>query len=62
MFIGTYQEFLTNQSELHKRAAHQRLLKSFEKPNPWLTVVFTCIGKLLVVSGQQIINRYQTAQ
>ncbi len=61
MFTGSYSEFITNQNELHRRAAHHRLVKSLEKPNPWLTLIFTSLGRLLVVSGQQIINRYQTA-
>ncbi len=62
MFAGTLLEFKTNQAELHGQAANFRLVKLLEKPDPWTAQVFTAVGKLLIVSGIEIINRYQTAQ
>jgi hypothetical protein len=62
MFRGTLLEFKTNQAELHRQAANFQLVKLLEKPDPWTARVFTAIGKLLIVAGIGIINRYQTAQ
>lgn len=62
MFIETLHEFKTNETELHRQAAYSRLVKSVEKRDPWTAIVFITTGRLLIESGQQIINRYQTAQ
>ncbi len=62
MFTGTLLEFKTNQAELHRKAANFQLVKLLGKPDPWTARVFTAIGKLLIMSGTGIINRYQTAQ
>ena len=61
MFTTNYREFKMYQKELHQQATHYRLVKSFDKANPWISMLFTAIGRILIVSGQQIINRYQTA-
>ncbi len=62
MFTVTLHEFKTNETELHRQAAYSRLVKLLEKPDPWTAIIFITIGRLLIESGQQIINRYQTAQ
>ena len=61
MFTTNYREFKMHQKELHQQAAQYRLVNSFNKANPWISLLFTAIGRILVLSGQQMINRYQTA-
>jgi len=61
MFTTNYQQFKMYQKDLHQQAAQYRLVNSFNKANPWISTLLTAIGRVLVVSGQQIINRYQTA-
>ena len=54
--------FETQQKELHRQAAEYRLVKSLKEPNLWHQRVFTAIGKRMITSGQQLVNRYQTTQ
>ena len=61
MFTTNYQQFKMYQKDLHQQAAQYRLVNSLNKANPWISTLLTAIGRVLVVSGQQIINRYQTA-
>jgi hypothetical protein len=59
MFTTTIDEFKTQQAELHRQAAEYRLAKSLERPNPISRKVFNSLGRLLISSGQQLVNRYQ---
>lgn len=61
MFTTNYQEFIMYQKELHQQAAQYRLVNSFKKTNPWISTLLTSVGRVLILTGQQIINRYQTA-
>jgi hypothetical protein len=61
MFTADYQEFKLYQKELHQQAEQYRLCKSVKKANPWFSALIIGLGRILVVSGQQMINRYQTA-
>ena len=62
MFTASLLEFETRQKELHKQAAEYRLLKSLKGPNPWTQRIFAAVGRLMVASGQQLVNRYQSTQ
>ena len=62
MFTNYLQEFEANQAELFRQAENYRLAKSLKAPNTSIRKAMTGIGKLLVASGQQIINHYQSAQ
>ncbi len=61
MFTTTLMEFNLRRKELHRQAEFYRLAKSLEKPNPIHYRMTTLLGKLLIQSGQQLINRVQTA-
>jgi hypothetical protein len=61
MFTANIQDIKIRQAELHRQAAEYRLAQSLKRSNPWITNVFSMAGKLLIVSGQQLVNRYQPA-
>lgn len=62
MFSTSLLEFEMRQEELHRQAAEDRVVRSLREPNLWAKRVFTAVGKLMVTSGQQLVNRYQPAQ
>jgi hypothetical protein len=62
MFTTNLIEFETQQKELHRQAAKYRLVKSLKESNPWIQGLFTAIGKRMIASGQQLVNRYQSTQ
>ena len=61
MYPTNMVEFKTQQTELHRRAEYYRLVKSLEKPNPVIRRIVKSFGKLMIQSGQHLINRVQTA-
>ena len=61
MYTTNLVEFNTQQTELHKRAEFYRLVKSLDKPNPVIGRIVNTLGKLMIQSGQHLINRVQTA-
>ena len=61
MFTTNLIEFNTRRTELYKQADNYRLVKSLEKPNPVMNRIVNAIGRLLIQSGQHLINRVQTA-
>ena len=61
MFNTNLEAFKTDQKELHQRAAHYRLVKSLEQSNRWTDKVFTAIGRMLIVTGQNLVKRTQAA-
>ena len=62
MFSTSLIEFETRQKELHRQAAEYRLVKSLKESNPWIQNVFSAVGRLMIASGQQLVNRYQSTQ
>jgi hypothetical protein len=56
-----FMEIEYKQTELQKQAEHYRLIKSFKKPSPLRSLLINAIGRLLIQSGQVLINRTQTA-
>ena len=61
MFTTNLVEFITHQTELHKQAEKYRLVRSLEKIDPVLSRIVNALGRLLIQSGQHLINRVQTA-
>lgn len=61
MFFTDMEVFKTQQIELHRRAAHYRLVKSLEKPKLRKARVYAAIGAALISLGQGMINKTQTA-
>ena len=61
MFYTNLDIIKAQQAELHRQAAEYRLAQSLKKPNQWVPVIITAFGKVLITSGQQIVNRYQPA-
>lgn len=53
--------FKINQKELHRRAAQYRLVKSLERPNPWVDRIYAAVGRMLIITGQNLVKRTQTA-
>lgn len=61
MFTTNLIEFKTRRTELYKQADKYRLVRSLEKPNPVMSRIVNAVGRLLIQSGQHLINRVQTA-
>jgi len=61
MFPTNLDLFKTQENELHRRAAHYRLVKSLEKPSGWVDRLSAAIGRMLIITGQNLVKRTQTA-
>lgn len=61
MFTAHYQEFKTQQQELHRQAAQYRLVRSLDKNSHFYTKIAGALGRLLIQSGQQLLNKAQAA-
>ena len=61
MFITNLDSFKIQQEELHRRAEKYRLAKVAAKPPRRLERIYTAIGNTLVMLGQQMLSRTQTA-
>jgi len=56
MFTTTLAEFKTTQNELHRQAAHYRLLRSLEQSRPLTSRLIITFGQLLVKSGRELLT------
>jgi hypothetical protein len=61
MFTTDLEIFKTQQLELHRRAAHFRLVRSLEKTTSPMIGITTALGTALVVLGQSLLKRTQAA-
>lgn len=61
MFTYDLEIFKTQQRELHRQAAHYRLVKSLSNPARRLNRIYTVIGNALITLGQGLVNRTQAA-
>ena len=61
MFTTNLVTFSTEQKELHQQAGQYNLVKSLEHPTSWAAKLYSSVGRMLILSGQQLINRTQTA-
>ena len=62
MFTVSIHDIKAQQAELHKQAAKYRLVQSLKKSNSRTTDVLAVMGRVLIETGQQLVNRYQPAQ
>ena len=53
--------FKTQEKELHQRAAQYRLVKSQEQPYRRANRFYVAIGRMLIISGQNLVKRTQAA-
>ena len=60
MFPTNLDLFKTQEKELHRRAAHYRLVRSLEKPYRWVDI-YAAIGRMMIIAGQNLENRTQAA-
>jgi len=56
MFTTNLETFKNQEKELHYQAARYRLLKSLEQKNSLISKIYGSLGRMLVLSGQQLIN------
>jgi len=61
MFPTNLDTFKTNQKELHRRAAHHRLVRSLERPNRRADKIYAAVGRMLIITGQNLVKRTQAA-
>ena len=61
MFTANLVELKTRQNELIRQAENYRLTKSFESANYMISRLFVGIGKMMVISGQQLVTLSKAA-
>ena len=61
MFTANLVELKTRQNELIRQAENYRLVKSFEGANSLISRLFVGIGKMMVISGQQLVTLSKAA-
>jgi hypothetical protein len=61
MFTTDLDAFKIQEKELHRRAAQYHLVKSIEQTNSLFTRISASLGRMLILSGQQLINQSRAA-
>ncbi len=61
MFPTNLDAFKTQEKELHQRAAQYRLVKSQEQPYRRANRLYAAIGRMLIITGQNLVKRTQAA-
>ena len=61
MFPTNLDAFKTQEKELHQRAAQYRLVKSQEQPYRRGNRLYAAIGRMLIITGQNLVKRTQAA-
>ena len=61
MFTTHLESFKTQEKELHREAAQYRLTKSLEQNNTLVNKFYESLGRMLILSGQQLINNTRAA-
>lgn len=61
MYITDLEVFKTQQQEIHRRAAHYRLVRSLEKKSSPMISFYAALGNALIVLGQSLLERTQVA-
>ena len=62
MFTTTIYEFKVQEQELHRQAAHYRLVRSLQGASSLTDRIAAALGRLLVKSGQQLVTYAQAAR
>jgi len=61
MFTTNLETFKTQEKELHRQAYLQRLAKSVEQNNSLVNKFYESLGRMMILSGQQLINNTRAA-
>ena len=61
MFTTHLETFKIQEKELHREAAQYRLTKSLEQNNTLVNKFYESLGRMLILSGQQLINNTRAA-
>jgi len=61
MFPTNLDTFKTNQKELHQQAAQYRLVRSLEQPYRRVNRLYAAIGRMLIITGKNLVKRTQAA-
>ena len=61
MFTTNLEAFKIQEKELHRKAAQYRLTKSLEQNNSLVIKFYESLGRMLILSGQQLINNTRAA-
>jgi hypothetical protein len=61
MFTTNLETFKTQEKELHRKAAQYRLTRSLEQNNTLVNRFYESLGRMLILSGQQLINNTRAA-
>ena len=61
MFTTNLITFKIQEEELHRQAAQYRLVKSLETNNQFVSRIYESFGRMLILSGQQLINNTRAA-
>ena len=61
MFTTNLDAFKTQEKELHRKAAQYRLTRSLEQNNMLVNRFYESLGRMLILSGQQLINNTRAA-
>ena len=61
MFTINLDTFKTQEKELHRKAAQYRLTRSLEQNNMLVNRFYESLGRMLILSGQQLINNTRAA-
>ena len=61
MFTTNLETFKTREKELHREAAQYRLTKSLEQNTTLVNKFYESLGRMLILSGQQLINNTRAA-
>ncbi len=61
MFIATLETFKSQEKELHQQAAQYRLARSLEQNNFLVNWFYESLGRILILSGEQLINNTRAA-
>jgi len=61
MFTTYLETFKIQEKELHQRAVQYHLVKSLEQNNTLVNKFYESLGRMLILSGQQLINNTRAA-
>jgi len=61
MFTTNLDAFKTQEKELHRKAAQYRLTRSLEQNNILVNRFYESLGRMLILSDQQLINNTRAA-
>ena len=61
MFTTNLETFKSQEKALHQQAAQYRLARSLVKNNSLINRIYESLGRMLIISGQQLINNTRAA-